>query len=124
MNGEPNVRHARVLRILADVAEKGDVSACFANALLLASYHDGSCIEEAERLAREAARLANVPVDGWHTGEPPKDAEVLVTTMDGHVCSSIFAGDSYLIGGSTWGTRSILAWRPRPEPYRPEETTR
>ncbi len=141
MSDTPNSRLARVLRILADVAERGDEGGLMvARAMHFALVCD---FDAAEVCATEAARLAGVPLDGWRRPDAvPVDEFVLVTVRDmdidggkPYVCESILC-ESQDEGTYEWCMRpdyndepapllggSVLAWRPRPAPYRPEETT-
>lgn len=137
MTDTPTKRLARVLRLLADVAERGRMSYAAQLALEYASNHADerrndteAGIENqlilAESYATEAARLAGVPRDGWVLVSdrlPEDDTSVLLTAPGGYVTVGQFGDNHWWLNGAVWSQDWALAWRPLPEPYRPEERT-
>lgn len=133
MTDTPNARLARVLRLLADVAERGyylSTEEGLGSAYLAYCPDDLNLahLKDAESYATEAARLAGVPLDGWRTDEPPAnlpDDALIVLRSNGRICIAGRILGAWHTGREIYSDHkaAVLAWRPLPEPYRPEEKT-
>ncbi len=152
MTNTPNARLARVLRLLADVAERGasESRGALARAVCALWYDEEDnfvYIHKTELPAHEAARLAGISADGWTSVErsedlPQLEERVLVTVArEGEEALTIQAvrlnvtewdpdrEDTVEVPAWCYSFEAdevygtVTHWRPLPEPYRPEEKT-
>lgn len=127
MTDTPNDRLARVLRLLADVAEKNLVAsrqklARTVSSLWFDDEDNFVDINGVESDATEAARLAGVPLDGWYTSEPKYGEQYILTIKNGDIVIAMFDRYQWWAGeDQQYRLDDVLAWRPLPEPYRPAE---